>query len=353
MLTTFILCILFTAFFVLSSKYLLDFMDTPKDVFGQAQLYLNIYFAGVSGLLIYNMGSAILRAVGDTVRPLYFLVLTSVLNIFLDLLFVLKFHMGIAGVAYATIIAQFISAFAVMLLLTRTHEIYRFAWRDMKMDFSMLSDIVRIGLPAAIQSIITSFSNVFVQSYINHFGSYVMAGWGSYNKIDQFIMLPMQSMSLAATTFVSQNIGAKNVSRAHKGTWVSILLTLAITGAIAVLIFAFAPATVRLFSSDKQVIKYGQTFLRVNIFFVLTNCISQILAGSLRGCGDSNGPMIIMLLSFVAIRQCYLYIITHYVINTPAVVGFGYPVGWICSAVILTLYYHKRIKHFESKCCSI
>ncbi|WP_297863007.1 MATE family efflux transporter [uncultured Acidaminococcus sp.] len=342
---TFALCLLFTVFFLAGTDFMLRFMKTPADVFDQAALYLRIYFAGVTGLLLYNMGSGILRAVGDTKRPLYFLVLTSILNIFLDLLFVLAFHWGIAGVAYATILAQFISAGATMAVLLRTRDIYRFSFADLCLDRGLLSQIFRVGLPTAIQSIITSFSNIFVQSYINFFGAIVMAGWGCYNKLDQFIMLPVLSMAMAATTFVAQNMGAHNEKRAIDGTVSSILMSLAITGAIAALLFGFADTSMRLFTGDEPVIKAGVAFIHINIFFMLFNCVNQVLAGALRGRGDSIGPMVIMLLSFVLIRQIYLYLMTRFISNTPLTVGFGYPVGWMTCCVLEVLYFYLFWKH--------
>ena len=192
MAATFVLSVLFTLAGVAAVRPMLRFMATPEDVFGEATTYLQIYIGGISGLLIYNMGSGILRAVGDTMRPLYFLVLTSVLNILLDLLFVLGFHCGIEGVAWATVISQFISALLILALLTRSNDIYRLTWHDLRIDRAILGSIFAIGLPAGIQSVITAFSNVFVQSYINFFGSSCMAGWSCYNKLDQFVMLASQ-----------------------------------------------------------------------------------------------------------------------------------------------------------------
>lgn len=342
MTTTFVLCVSFTIIGILGVKPMLRFMSTPDDVFDEATTYLRIYFAGITGLLIYNMGSGILRAVGDTTRPLYFLILTSVLNIILDLVFVLALKMGIAGVAIATILSQLISAVLTMLLLTRTRDIYQFTWKDMKIDLKILKRIFAIGLPAGIQSVITAFSNVFVQSYVNYFGSGVMAGWSCYNKLDQFIMLPMQSMSMAATTFVSQNIGAKQERRANNGTIITISLCVSITAVIAAVLFFFAAPAVGLFSQDPAVIQSGADFLRANVFFLLFNCVNHTLAGALRGRGDSRGPMIIMLVAFVGIRQIYLYLITHLVANTPFFVGFGYPVGWTTCCIIELTYFFLR-----------
>lgn len=344
MMATFIMCVLFTAIGCLGVKPMLRFMSTPDDVFSDATVYLRIYFAGFSGLLIYNMGSAILRSVGDTTRPLYFLILTSVLNIILDLVFVLVFKMGIEGVAFATIISQFVSAGLILLLLTASRDVFRLTWNDLAIDGGIMKHIFTVGLPAGIQSVITAFSNVFVQSYINAFGSSCMAGWSCYNKLDQFVMLPMQSMAMASTTFVSQNMGAAQPERAEKGTYITTGLTLLITGVIVIALQVFASPSVRLFSQDPEVIRYGVLFIRANVCFLLFNCVNHVVAGALRGMGDSKGPMLIMLLTFVALRQTYLYFMTRYIANTPLTVGIGYPVGWVSCCLIELAYLLLRRK---------
>lgn len=342
MAATFILAVVFTVVGLASADLMLRIIATPEDVMDAADTYLRIYMAGFSGLVIYNMCSGILRAVGDTTRPLYFLILTSLLNIGLDLFFVLVLHMGIDGVSYATIISQFISAGLTLLLLTTTHDIYRIDWKDLHLNTGILSEIVSVGLPAGIQSVVTSVSNIFVQAYINAFQSQCMAGWAAYNKLDQFIMLPMQSLAMAATTFVSQNIGAQKEHRANKGTVLSVALCLGVTGVIVVLVMLFAAPAVSLFTPDPAVIDYGVLFIRTNFVFLLFNCVNHVLAGALRGRGDSTAPMVIMLLSFVAIRQTYLFFMTRYVANTPALVAFGYPVGWMSCCIIEVAYYFIR-----------
>ena len=342
MAATFALSILFTLVGVAAVKPMLRFMATPEDVFGEATTYLRIYIGGISGLLIYNMGSGILRAVGDTVRPLYFLVLTSILNILLDLVFVLGFHCGIEGVAWATVLSQFISALLILILLTRSNDIYRLTWNDLKIDRPILGSNFAIGLPAGIQSIITAFSNVFVQSYVNFFGSSCMAGWSCYNKLDQFVMLPMQSMAMAATTFVSQNIGAGKEQRADRGTVITVSMSVGVTAVIVALLCLFAAPAVGMFSPDASVIEYGVLFIRANCFFLLFICVNHVLAGALRGRGDSHGPMVIMLLSFVGIRQIYLFVVSRFIANTPFLVGFGYPVGWTTCCIIEVTYFFLR-----------
>jgi Na+-driven multidrug efflux pump len=216
----------------------------------------------------------------------------------------------------------------------------------MRIDFDILKRIFGVGMPAAIQSVLTTFSNIFVQGYINYFGSGVMAGWSCYNKLDMFIMLPMNSMAMAATTFVAQNMGARQLKRAQQGTVTTNVLTLSVTGVIAAFIYVFAPAAVALFTNDPAVIDYGVLFLRTNVFFLLFNCINHVLAGSLRGYGDSKAPMVIMLTGFVVIRQIYLFVMTRFISNTPALVGFSYPVGWMVTCALEVLYYFRNRNNY-------
>lgn len=339
---TIILGIIFSFVGVGMVPFMLKLMSTPADVLDTASIYLRIYFAGILGLLIYNMGSGILRAVGDSVRPLLFLIFTSILNTVLDLLFVIVFHWGIAGVAIATIISQFLSAVMILYLLCTTKEVYRFSFRDMTIDSSSFTRIIRYGLPAAIQSTITALSNVVVQGYVNAFGSSCMAGWSCYNKIDQFIFLPVQSLAMAATAFVSQNIGAKQVERANKGTKTALIMVETICLTLATIIFITAPIATSIFTSDQSVISYGTLFLRMNVYFLCLNAVNHTLAGSLRGRGDSVGPMVIMIFSFVFLRQLYLFIATRLIGYSEIVVGLGYPVGWVSCCILELLYFYFR-----------
>ena len=345
MALTFVFCVLFTIIGMSYVRPMLYLMATPEDVFDNAASYLNIYFAGISGLLIYNMGSGILRAVGNTTLPLMFLVLTSILNIILDLFFVISLHMGIEGVAYATILSQFISALLTLLLLSRTKEIYRLVWRDLRIDKTVTKLIFAVALPAGIQSVITAFSNTFVQAYINYFGSSCMAGWSCYNKLDQIVFLTTQSIAMAATSFVSQNIGAKQEERANRGTMVSLALAVSTIVVVGGTLVLNARQAVRLFTQDESVIAFGVMFIRTNTMFVMFNGVNHVLAGALRGRGDSRGPMYIMLMGFVVLRQIYLFVLTRFISNTPRPVGFSYPVGWMLTMVMeLTYYMYRRKK---------
>ena len=342
---TMVLGVVFTAVGVGMTPLMLTFMKTPVEVFPEARTYLSIYFSGIFGLMVYNMGAGILRAVGDSQRPFYFLVLSASLNIVLDLLFVLAFHMGVAGVAYATILSQGISAVLVLAVLFRADNWCRVSVRKLRMHWDVLKKIVRVGIPAAIQMAITAFSNVFVQSYINHFGADCMGGWTAYTKIDAFLFLPMQSLAMGATTFVGQNLGVQDVGRARQGVSAALRISMLITLGIMAPVLLFAPHLVRFFNDAPEVVRFGTLFLRLITPFYVLCCINQVLAGSLRGAGDSRAPMFIMLFSFVLFRQIYLFIVTHYISNTIVPVAMGYPAGWLVCSTVTYLYY--RFAHWE------
>ena len=234
--------------------YMLNLMSTPADVYDEAEAYLQIYFAGVSSLMIYNMGSAILRAVGDSVRPLCYLICSSFVNVVFDIIFVKYMSMGVAGAAYATILSQVISAILVLVSLTVSKGMYRLHWNRLRIEMGVLKEIIYIGMPSALHSI-TAFSNVFVQSYINAFGSSVMAGWSSYIKIDQFVVIPANSISMSITTFVGQNLGAFKAYRASKGTKISVGIAAAATAAVVAVLVAFAPQAIMFFNRETAVVE--------------------------------------------------------------------------------------------------
>ncbi len=317
---------------------MLRLMNTPEDVWGEAEQYLTIYFSGITGVLFYNMGSGILRAVGDSRRPLMFLIVSALLNTALDLLFVLRFHMGVDGVAYATVISQIVSAGLILLTLSREHGAYGLRWRKLSIDGATLKSILRIGLPSSIQSAITSFSNVFVQSYINGFGSSCMAGYGVYNKLDAFVLIPVQSIGMSSTTFVGQNWGANDAKRARDGVRTAMIMSLVATAALGVFVLALARPLLGFFSPEPEVIDYGARFLRIVTPFYLMICFNQILSGALRGTGDATMPTVIMLVSFVVFRQIYLFTVSRLGWGFVAV-ALGYPLGWVlCSALLIIRY---------------
>lgn len=338
----FVLSIVATAVGVFMVPYMLKFMKTPDDVFYDSKTYLTIYFAGVASLMIYNMGAAILRAVGDSKRPLYYLIASSFVNIVFDLVFVIAFKMGVAGVAYATVISQIISAILVLGTLTKEKGNYKLIWREITIHKYVLKEIFHIGFPSAIQQSITAFSNVFVQSYINVFGSSAMAAWSAYIKIDHFAIIPLDSLSLSITTFVGQNLGIRDVQRSQKGTKNTVFLALAATLIVALPILIFAPQFIMLFNREADVVGYGVFLLRFMTPFYAFVAVNSVLCGALCGSGDTRIPTAIRLFSFVVFRQIYLFFVTQYTDSFVAVAA-GYPLGWMISAILITVYYlHKK-----------
>lgn len=343
-LMTLLLGVVFTAVGILFTPWMLQMMKMPANVMPEATVYLRIYFAGILGLLLYNIGSAILRAVGDSKRPFYFLVASALINTVLDLVFVLYLRMGVAGVALATIIAQGISAVLVVITLMRSREWIHLSFRALRLHWDVLMRIFRVGIPAAMQMAITSFSNVFVQSYINHFGDNFMSGWTAYAKIDQLILLPMQSLALAATTFVGQNLGANQPERARKSVSVAMGMAMGATVVLMIPVLIFAPGLVTFFNSKPEVVEFGTLLLRwLSPFYVLC-CINQVLGGALRGAGNSKIPMMITLGSFVVFRQLYLFIMANFICNEVLPIALSYPAGWLmCSAVMLIYFSRTKL----------
>ena len=335
---TFLMSLIATGIGQLIITPMLRFMQTPEDVMESSHTYLSIYFAGVAGILFYNIGSGILRAVGDSRRPLIFLVVSALLNTALDLLFVLVFKMGVDGVAWATVLSQILSAALILLTLSREKGGYGIRWRQIRIDREFLRVILRLGLPSSIQSAITSFSNVFVQSYINAFGSACMAGYGVYNKIDAFALIPVQSISMSSTTFVGQNWGARQPRRAREGVRTATVMSLIATAVLGVLVFLLARPLMGFFSPEEEVIEYGIRFIHIVTPFYVTICFNQIYAGALRGIGDATMPTVIMLISFVAFRQIYLAVTKALGVGFLAV-ALAYPVGWILCSTLLVLRY--------------
>ena len=340
-LATLILGILFTLLAIAAAPWMLRLMKMPENVFPDALTYLRIYFAGILGLLMYNMGSAILRAVGDSKRPFYFLLVAAILNTVLDLVFVLWFRMGVAGVALATIIAQAVSAVLVLICLMRSNEWVRLSVKKLRLHWDVLKKIFKIGIPTAMQMGITSFSNVFVQSYINHFGDNFMSGWTAYLKIDQLILLPVMSLGLAITTFVGQNLGADQPERARRSVGTALLMAIISAVILMVPVLLFAPQLVAFFNPKPEVVEYGKLLLRWLSPCYILCCFNQIFGGALRGAGNSKVPMIITLCSFVVFRQIYLFIMANFICNEVIPIAMSYPAGWLLSGALMVIYFKK------------
>ena len=337
---TLILGIAFTGLGLFMTPYMLTLMKTPENVLPESTAYLTIYFSGIVGLMLYNIGAGILRAVGDSKRPFYYLVVCAVMNTVLDLVFVIQFKMGVRGVALATILSQATSAVLVMITLLRTDECIRLRLGKLQLHWEMLKKIFRVGIPAAIQMAITAFSNIFVQSYINFFGDNCMSGWTTYAKVDQLLFLPMQSIALASTTFVGQNLGCNQVERAREGVRKALIISLISTVVLMVPVLIFSPEIVAFFNSKSEVVQYGSMLLRWMTPFYVLCCFNQIYSGALRGAGNSKAPMIFMLASFVAFRQIYLFAMSN-IWNEIIPIAMSYPAGWLLCSILTGVYYHK------------
>ena len=352
---TLILCVVLTILGIAIIPLLLLIMKSPAEVALEQQIYLSIYFAGISGLLIYNMGSAVLRAIGDSTHPFIFLVVSASLNIVLDLVFVIVFKMGTAGVAYATIISQGVSAALVMKVLLTTRTSVRISIKKIRIDARILGKVFKVGMPAALQMAVTCFSNVFVQSYINFFGADVMGGWTSYIKVDQLVLLPMQSIAMGTQTFVGQNLGTGNTERARQGVRTSLYMSLVSTAVLIVIVVPLARIITELFigSAEAGVVLYGTLFLTYLTPAYLLPCFNQIYAGALRGCGKSGIPMAAMLFSFVVFRQIYLFIMANYISNTVMPIAMGYPAGWLVCSVMMIISYRRNFTDEKLKSSSL
>ena len=354
LLLTQIMGVAFTVIGVSMTPTMLHLMlrsENDMTIYPFAKDYLTIYFSGVMGLMLYNMGAGILRAVGDSLRPLYFLIISAVTNTILDLLFVFKFHMGAAGVAWATIIAQFFSAFLALMVLFKSDSWVKIHLVKLHMDWKMLKMIVRIGIPAAVQMALTAFANVFVQSYIGSVSgdqATNLGGWTTYSKVDQFIFLPIQSLALATTTFVGQNLGTGDIRRAKRGTLIAYLISTGCSMCIIIPVMIFSPSLAAIFNKDPGVVEQATLLLHYITPFYLFCSVNQILSSSLRGAGNSRAPMIIMLSSFIGVRQIYLYIMSHFFSNELIPIGMSYPIGWmVCSFAILIYYFRFDFSSFQ------
>ncbi len=341
MLMTLVLAVLFTFAGIILAPYMLDLMKMPAAVKEEAITYLTIYFSGVIGLMIYNIGAGILRAVGDSKRPFYYLVVCAVMNTALDLVFVIVLKMdGAAGVALATILSQCVSAILVVIALLRSNSCIKLHLPSLKIDWAILGKIFLVGIPAALQLCITAFSNIFVQSYISYFQADCMSGWTTYSKVDQLLFLPMQSIALASTTFVGQNLGSMQPERAKKGVSISLVLAVCATVILTVPILIFTEPLAAFFNSKPEVVQYASLLLRwLSPFYVLC-AFNQIYAGALRGAGDSKAPMFIMIGSFVIFRQIYLFGMSR-ICNEIIPIAMSYPAGWLLCSVITAIYYHR------------
>ncbi len=312
-------------------------MKTPNEVMDLSVKYLRYYSFGLVFSIMYNMTAGILNAAGNSKRSLFYLAIASVTNIVLDIVFIKIFGFGVEGAAIATDISQALSSTLALLYLARSKDEYHLSFRKIRADKNMSIRITKVGLPAGVQNMVISFSNVLIQSSVNAFGSFAMAGFASYMKIDGFNILPVSSLSMAITTFVGQNYGANRIDRVKKGIWVTLFMALIYTALTGFFIYFFARDMVSLFSDNKEVIDYGVLVSRYFAPFYFLLGIMHPLAGSVRGTGRSVPPTIIILFALCIFRILWIQFIIP-LFNTLDAVFIQYPISWALGAIMMVVY---------------
>lgn len=313
-------------------------MGTPEDIMNYAVVYIRIYFAGIIGNLIYNMGAGILRAIGDSKRPLYFLMTSCVVNIILDILFVVIFRMNVAGAALATILSQLISAILVIVVLMRSKDVYQLILPKIRLHLEMVKRIIQIGFPAGLQSAMYSISNIIIQSSVNALGTDTIAAWTAYSKIDAIFWMIIGAFGISITTFVGQNHGAGKRERVEKGIKVCMKMTLVTSIIISVILYVFGGYIYQLFTDDAAVMEKGVEILHFMVPFFITYICIEILSGALRGVSDCWIPMLITCLGVCVVRVLWiLFAVPHNM--TMKMVLVSYPLTWILTSVSFVIYY--------------
>lgn len=332
--------IILTAAGVFMSKRILFFIDTPAEVIRDADIYLKLYFIGIIPSLVYNMGAGILRAVGDSKRPLYYLMAASILNLILDIVFVTVFSAGVAGAAVATGISQLAAAGLVMYHLVKTSAEYKISIRKIGFEKRMIGKLLRLGLPSAVQNGVVSFSNLLVQGNVNAFGSAAMAGYGAYSKIDGFVLLPISSINLTITTVVGQNLGAGKTKRIRESVRISVLIMAAVIAVSSVFLFLFGEQLLGVFTEDKEPIYYGMRMLKVLAPSYILVAMTHTYCGVIRGLKNTIVPTIVLVSTMCIMRIIWLTVMVP-VIPEIETVFLGYTVTWIVSCCWIMGYYYR------------
>ncbi|MCI9361861.1 MAG: MATE family efflux transporter [Hungatella sp.] len=314
-------------------------MGTPADVVEHAILYMRIYFIGTIFNLIYNIGSGILRAVGDSKRPLYFLIASCMTNIVLDLCFVVGLKMGVAGVALATILSQAVSTVLVLLVLTHTKDMHRVSFSQIKLDQRMLKRIIRIGLPAGLQSVMYSSSNVIIQSSVNSLGTDTVAAWTAYGKIDAMFWMIVNAFGISITTFVGQNFGAEKLDRVKKGIRICLAMAMGATICMSAFLYRFGLYIFEIFTTDAAVLDIGLEILHFLVPTFFTYVVVEIYSGALRGIGDSWIPMFLTMIGVCALRVVWLLTVVPFH-KTIRMIVFSYPLTWVVTSIFFLIYLH-------------
>lgn len=332
--------ILLTVVGVAFTPTFLVWMQTDPEVMPEAVAYFRYYFLGSLALVMYNICRSIINALGDSRRPLYYLIFSSLLNIALDLLFLYVFRWGVWSAAAATVLSQMASVVLCMIYLLRKGNLFTVEWRKIRFHRDMLTEIVRYGLPSGVQNSVIAFANVIVQSQINSFGKLAMAAYGTHAKIEGFAFLPITSFNMASTTFISQNLGAKQYDRAKKGSRFSIFATVILAEAIGVCCFVFAPVLIGIFDQTPGVIAFGVRQARTVALFYCLLAFSHSVAAVCRGAGKAFVPMCVMLSVWCVIRIIYIILVMK-LTGEIGYIYWAYPITWAISSVIYLIYYLK------------
>lgn len=330
--------------------HILVWMKTPESVMPDSLSYFTIYFAGVSTVIMYNICMSIMRSLGDSIHPLYYLVVSSVINVALDLLFVAVFRWGVAGAAIATVIAQGLSVILCLIRMCRLDDYTRLDFQKIHFYKDIMLEVIKQGLPTGIQNAVISIGNLTVQTNINSFGSYAMAGVGAYSKIEGFVFLPIMSMSMSLPTFVSQNLGAKQYERAKKGSVFGILFGVVTAEILGVIIYFAAPSFLKIFVDTSESVNYGTIHAKTTALFFFLLALSHCAAGVLRGCGKAFIPMATMLAFWCGVRVVYVTSILK-IIPKFQMISWAYPLTWSLSSIVflIILFRMDWSKAFESR----
>ena len=327
-----------TVLSLLLARPALTAMGTPEDVMPYALTYLRTVLLGVVPSFLYNMGSGVLRAIGDTKRPLYFLVAACLTNIVLDLLFVAGMGMGVFGAAFATILSQALSAVLTLLSLASSNGCYRFYPSKLRFAKGMLSGVLRVGIPAGLQSNMYSISNIIIQTYINSFGTDTMAAWTAHGKIDGFFWMIMGAFGISITAFAGQNFGARKYDRIRESVRVCLILSLITSVVIGGLYYGFAGPLQQIFTSDTAVLTIGRQIVRITVPFYFTYICIEILAGAIRGCGEATPPMLMVAGGVCLLRIVWIVIMLPFRRELSTVL-ISYPLSWAATSLLFIVYY--------------
>lgn len=319
---------------------ILRWMGTPENVLPQSISYFRYYFFGALFCVMYNIFVGILHALGDSKHPLYYLMISTAVNVVLDLLFVGVLRLGVGSAAMATTLSQGISALLCCIHLLRMDGPAKIHVREIRFHSHTLRTILRMGLPSGVQNSVIALANLVVQSSINSFGSAAMAGCGSYSKLEGFAFLPVTCFAMALSTFVGQNLGAGNYTRVRKGVTFGIACSTIAAECIGIVSYFFAPQLIAIFNDSPQVVDFGSRHMRMICLFYCLLAFSHCIAGIMRGAGRASVPMYTMLCCWCVIRVSYITLALN-VINRLEIVSFAYPLTWTLSSIVFLIYFLK------------